>query len=500
MIRRTIAPLFAALLIAISSAACSIVGGTALRVALTAEPLNLSAAYQDESSAFVGGLVHAGLYRPDGTLLPQPVLAEGAPVSSAGGATIQITLKTGLTFHDGSPLSAEDVLFTYELAKSGQCPLAADICDVVRTHLESVESDSSNSVRFRLISSWAPWRTRGLTIPILSKRAVEESLQRMQEGISGADRTLITATRENIAAQLESTSCSSAGDGSCEYAPFAGELERVLNASGVQLPDVRIFPVVSSGSQVLTSQNDEIYARDLYARLITLEAYLLAPADSQLAVAYPLLDIQLTPIGAGPYRVSERVPGASVLLSAFRAFALGAPNVRQIRINRFASESAVVASFQSSQVDWAPHLSGTSVIGVSVRDGGELLKGPSSRGYVYLAFNLRPGRPFADNVVRTALSSCIDLDGIAQSATSGSGTPISSTVTPGSWALPAANIAEAAFDPSGARSALLADGWQEGSDGVFTKLGTRLEGEILVREGLSARLSAAQSIADQASA
>jgi peptide/nickel transport system substrate-binding protein len=322
----------------------------------------------------------------------------------------------------------------------------------------------------------------------------------MQEGISGADRTLITATRENIAAQLESTSCSSAGDGSCEYAPFAGELERVLNASGVQLPDVRIFPVVSSGSQVLTSQNDEIYARDLYARLITLEAYLLAPADSQLAVAYPLLDIQLTPIGAGPYRVSERVPGASVLLSAFRAFALGAPNIRQIRINRFASESAVVASFQSSQVDWAPHLSGTSVTGVSVRDGGELLKGPSSRGYVYLAFNLRPGRPFADNVVRTALSSCIDLDGIAQSATSGSGAPISSTVTPGSWALPAANIAEAAFDPSGARSALLADGWQEGSDGVFTKLGTRLEGEILVREGLSARLSAAQSIADQASA
>ena len=500
MIRRTLAPLSAALLIALSSAACSIVGGTALRVALTAEPLNLSAAYQDESSAFVGGLVHAGLYRPDGTLLPQPVLAEGAPLSSAGGTTVQVTLKSGLTFHNGSPLTAEDVLFTYELAKSGQCPLAPDICDVVRTNLESVESDSSNSVRFRLISSWAPWRTRGLTIPILPKGAIEDSLQRLQEAISGADRTLITATRENIAAQLESTSCASAGDGSCEYAPFAGELERVLNASGVQLPDVRIFPVVSSGGQALTSRNEETYARDLYSRLVTLEAYLLAPAESQLAVAYPLLDAQLTPIGAGPYRVSERIPGASLVLDAFRAFALGAPNIGQIRINRFASESAAVASFQASQVDWAPYLSGTSVASVSVRDGGELLKGPSSRGYVYLAFNLRPGRPFADNVVRTALSACVDLNGIAQSATSGAGSPVSSTVTPGSWALPAANIAEAAFDPSGARSALLADGWQEESDGVFAKLGTRLEGEILVREGLSARLSAAQSIADQASA
>jgi ABC-type transport system substrate-binding protein len=459
------------------------VGGTPLRVGLRAEPLNLSAAYQDESSAFVGGLVHAGLYRPDATLLPQPVLAEGAPLSSAGGATVQITLKDGLTFHDGSPLSAEDVLFTYELAKSGQCPLAPDICDVVRTNLESVESDSSNSVRFRLISSWAPWRTRGLTIPILPKGAIEESLQRMQEGISGADRALITATRENIAAQLESTSCASAGDGNCEYAPFAGELERVLNASGVQLPDVRIFPEASSGGQVLTSQNDETYARDLYARLVTLEAYLLAPTESQLAVAYPLLDIQLTPIGAGPYRVNERIPGASVVLDAFRAFALGAPSIRQIRINRFASESAVVASFQSSQVDWAPHLSGTSVASLNVRDGGELLKGPSSRGYVYLAFNLRSGRPFADKVVRTALSSCVDLDDIAQSATSGAGVAVSSTVTPGSWALPAASIAEATFDPSTARSALLADGWQEESDGVFAKLGTRLEGEILFVRG-----------------
>jgi len=500
MTRRTIGPLSLAFLIAVSSAACSIVGGSALRVALTAEPANLSAAYQDEASAFVGALVHAGLYRPDARLLPQPVLAEGAPLSSAGGTTFQVTLRPGLTFHDGSPVSAEDVLFTYELAKSGECPLAPDICDVVRTHLESVESDISNVVRFRLISSWAPWRTRGLTIPILPRLAVEESLARFQDGISGVDRTLVTTVRENIVAQLEATACETTGDGNCQYAAFAGELERVLNASGVQIPDVRIFPVVSNGSQILTSQSDEIYARDLYARLITLEAYLLAPAESQLAVAYPLLDIQLAPIGAGPFQLKERLPGTSVLLDAFRAFALGTPKVRQIRINRFSSESAAVAAFQSSQVDWVPYLSGTSLSGVSVPDGGELLERPSSRGYTYLAFNLRPGRPFADNLVRNALSTCVDLVGVAQSATSGTGLSVSSTVTPGSWAMPDANTAEATFDPSGARSALLADGWQEESDGVFAKLGTRLEGEILVREGLSARLSAAQSIADQASA
>ncbi|MFM8689765.1 MAG: ABC transporter substrate-binding protein [Candidatus Limnocylindrus sp.] len=89
------------------------------------------------------------------------------------------------------------------------------------------------------------------------------------------------------------------------------------------------------------------------------------------------------------------------------------------------------------------------------------MEGPSSRGYTYLAFNLRPGRPFADNLVRNALSTCVDLEDVAQSATSGASFSVSSTVTPGSWALPAASIREASFDPSGARSALLADGWQE---------------------------------------
>lgn len=128
---------------------------------------------------------------------------------------MQVTLRSGLIFHNGSPLTAEDVVFTYELAKSGQCPLAPDICDVVRTHLEAVESESSSSVRFRLISSWAPWRTRGLTIPILPKGSVEESLRRFQESISGADRTLITVTRENIAAQLDATACAFSGDGTC---------------------------------------------------------------------------------------------------------------------------------------------------------------------------------------------------------------------------------------------------------------------------------------------
>ncbi len=497
MMRRRFTQLAAALLVT-SIAGCSMLTLGSLRVAVTAEPLNLSAAYEDESSALVGGLIHAGLYRPDASLLPQPLLADGAPLTSAGGTTIRVTLKSGLIFHDGSPLTSEDVAFTYQLAKSGQCPLAADICDLVRTRLEAVETDGPTAVNFRLISPWAPWRTRGLTIPILSKSAVEASLERFEESVGNADRALVTATRENILAQLEATSCSGNAANACQYEPYLGEMERVLLASGVELPDTRIFPALSGSGQAVTTRNDLAYARDLYQRLTTLEAYLLAPIESRLMIAYPLLDAQLAPVGAGPYVISERIPGRGLWLSGFRSFALGAPLIDRLFVARYVSGAAAVAAFQASQVDWVPNLTATNIAEIEVRAGGELLRGPSSRGYVYLAFNMRPGRPFADPIVRSALSSCIDLTSIRENAVGDAGIGISSTVEPSSWANPSPSPAESTYNSAAARAALLADGWTEGSDGVFAKLGTRLEGEILVRDGQSARLSAAQAIADQA--
>lgn len=74
----------AALLLVVSSARCSLLSAETLRVAVVDEPLNLSAAYLDESSALVGGLVQAGLYRPDAAFRPQALLAGGEPTISAG--------------------------------------------------------------------------------------------------------------------------------------------------------------------------------------------------------------------------------------------------------------------------------------------------------------------------------------------------------------------------------------------------------------------------------
>ena len=488
----------ATLLLVASSAGCSVLSSGTLRIAVTDEPLNLSAAYLDESSALVGSLVQAGLYRPDAAFRPQPLLADGAPEISAGGTTWSVKLKSGLTFHDGSPLTSDDVAFTYQLAKSGQCPLATDICDLVRTRLESVEADGGQRVTFRLISSWAGWGTRGLTIPILPMAAMEQSLNRFRDSIQEADRGIITLARENLVAELDATLCGAVGLSACEYAPLIPQLERTLSQAGLSLPDPRIFPALNGGAEGGATRNDEAYAQDLYRRISLLESYLLAPAESQLAVAYPLLDAQLVPIGAGPYKMVNRTPGEQLSLASFSGFALGEPAMKRVVVTRYATQTAAISAFQASQLDWVPNLSASSIAGLEIRSDAKFLKTPSSRGYLFLAFNMRPGRPFADAIVRTALSTCVDLPAIISEAAGDSGIPISSTVAPNSWAVQSPAPPEAVRNTAGARASLLADGWSEGSDGVFARLGSRLEATILVRDGQSARTSAAQLIADQA--
>lgn len=163
----------------------------------------------------------------------------------------------------------------------------------------------------------------------------------------------------------------------------------------------------------------------------------------------------------------------------------------------FTSPSGVVKAFQGGTIDWAPDLRAADVAGLTVSDDATLLHMASLRGYNYLAFNTREGRIFANSVTRRALAACVDLPAIITGATDETGIKISSTVAPTSWAAENPAAAEAARDVAGARAALIADGWEAGEDGVFTRAGTRLEADIIVREGQVARTRAAQLIVDQ---
>src|SRR5437016_303067 len=58
-------------------------------------------------------LVYDTILQLDADNVPKPLLAKDVKVSPDG-STYDITLRSGVRWHDGQPLTAEDVKFTYE--------------------------------------------------------------------------------------------------------------------------------------------------------------------------------------------------------------------------------------------------------------------------------------------------------------------------------------------------------------------------------------------------
>ncbi len=88
----------------------------------------------------VAALVYSGVYRigSDGALVPD--VAESVTVSEDG-LTYNIVVRKDVTFHDGTPLTARDIAFTYELIKNPdlKSPLRGNWSDVTIEQINEYE-------------------------------------------------------------------------------------------------------------------------------------------------------------------------------------------------------------------------------------------------------------------------------------------------------------------------------------------------------------------------
>lgn len=112
-------------------------------------------------------LVYSGLMRatPVGTIVPD--LANSYEVSEDG-TVYTFTLREGLTFHDGEPLTSQDVLFTIQRAQN------PDIKSVQRADWDgvSIETPDTRTIVFTLPHAYAPF-LENTTIGILPKHLWE---------------------------------------------------------------------------------------------------------------------------------------------------------------------------------------------------------------------------------------------------------------------------------------------------------------------------------------
>nr|SBO95187.1 Dipeptide-binding ABC transporter, periplasmic substrate-binding component (TC 3.A.1.5.2) [Nonomuraea gerenzanensis] len=98
-----------------------------------------------------GSLMFDGLVRRTPDLKLQPALAESLP--EVTGEEVRFTLRQGVTFHDGRPLTGADVVHTYEqvLDPANNSPVRGDYAAI-----EKVESPDPRTVVFHLRHPYAP--------------------------------------------------------------------------------------------------------------------------------------------------------------------------------------------------------------------------------------------------------------------------------------------------------------------------------------------------------
>lgn len=113
------------------------------------------------------GIFHSALLKFNPKIQVEPDLATGYTVSD-GGLTYTYTLREGLKFSDGEPITAKDVAFTYRTAKGSGS-------SVDLTMLDKAEAKDDLTVVFTLNKRWSAFASTTALLGIVPEHAYGES-------------------------------------------------------------------------------------------------------------------------------------------------------------------------------------------------------------------------------------------------------------------------------------------------------------------------------------
>jgi ABC-type transport system substrate-binding protein len=451
----------------------------------------LTNAADNVPTANVTPFMHNALFIYDASLEPVPDLAAGEAEITEEGRVWTVTLNQGVKFHDGTDLTAEDVVYNYQIGQSENCRWNPSIC--LATVLESVEAVDDYTVRFTLTAPDATFLTVFMpNIFIESKDALEASYARYLEGTQQLNQADVTGLLDRVAAEEATPTGPNDDEGNptVNYEQFVADLEGTITGAGQQLPDKTVYTT----DGVLDTAT---YGGELVNRVKAIAETFTGTASDALAAAYPYLDFQLNPVGTGPFKFVTYRTGESIELEAFPDYFNGAPQISRVFIPIIKDDLAGGQALVAGQVDYKYSLEGSTYNQIQTDPNLQFVEYPDF-GYFDLQFNLREGRLFADRNLRQALSMCFDKPATVEAATEGQGVAIYSDIPPASWAFPSGNIETFPLNPERGKQLIEESGWTLGSDGIYEKDGQKLATVVAVRAGRPNRSLFMQLLSDQA--
>lgn len=206
-------------------------------------------------------------------------------------------------------------------------------------------------------------------------------------------------------------------------------------------------------------------------------------------------DLARHPVGTGPYRFKEWIPGQRVVLEANPDYYEGRPYIGRYIYRIIPDSSTTFMELKSGGID----MMGLSPIQYSRETTGRAFlsrfnkyRYPAS-AYTYLGFNLRHPL-FKDRRVRQAITAAIDKDEIVHGVLLGLGQVAHGPFKPGTWPYDP-NVHDIPYDPARAVKLLAEAGWREkNADGILIRDGKPFSFTILTNQGNDQRLKTAEII------
>ncbi len=415
-------------------------------------------------------VVFSGLYRYESTFAAVPDLADGPCVPQDDGIVIRCRV-IETTFHDGTPVTADDVAYSYRLEQRFWAGWPDNLTDV--------RVVDPHTVDFILKAADPLFVTEYLAVfRILSRNAVEAdyaSFLASTKGLASTDLTkLADAIDEEVAA--DPPVCTRRLD---DVSALLAKLRGAAVSRGLRLRHGRhVRPVRVDANREL----------------------LHPPGCDRARIDRPRcrgrgLHVLLHELAPGRHRA---VPSRSeavdrVHLEAWPGYHGGIAATRYLDFVPARADGSDVVDgtvdiLQTAVSPTLPAGARPQTVRVVARPGTQ---------FNALVFNVRAGHAFADVNLRKALQLCIDLPRDVDVVSRGDGTPVYGPVPPGTWAFDEA-LPGPARDTAAARALIEGAGWRLGADGIYAKDGVRLAARIVARGEFDYRVKMADLIGLQA--
>ena len=142
-------------------------------------------------------------------------------------------------------------------------------------------------------------------------------------------------------------------------------------------------------------------------------------------------DFARNPVGNGPYRIEEWVPGGGIVLATNEQYYFDPPPLERIQLKNYDDVERMLDDFASGDLDAMLGITPAATAGLSGNENVSVLSQPGNT-YLYVAWNLKNSF-LSEKKVREALSVAINRQRILDDTYRGMGEISSGPLTPSSW-------------------------------------------------------------------